>query len=194
MKQGDEEIAAERQRQRKEEAMLQNQKRPQKWLQHFTHNCGKHKLLAEVNSASYTGNCNVCYQPVCAKDLVSLSTCSYSRAKDIHSSAPQTTIKTFAHRHKGHIVKDLYSNLNFNCRHCFTTGHGHRFYCDACDVHLHPVCATNPTKISSFMHPQHDLELKTRRHFSVCNICNNKEKSNIRMYRYATRHVLTANC
>lgn len=200
MKKRDEEIDVERKRVRAEEAMENRNRQPKKELfQHFTH---KHPL-AEVDSESVRcGSCGVCNQPVacgwayhcsscnyyqhevCAKNLVSLSPCSYSRAQEIQSPVDQTVFLSFAH--EKHCIKDVYANKEYKCNHCYTKGYGKRFRCDDCKVNLHPVCATCPTKISSFMHPHHDLELKTRRHLSVCAICNKKAGSNIRMYRCKT--------
>ncbi|KAL8140312.1 LOW QUALITY PROTEIN: hypothetical protein V2J09_006333 [Rumex salicifolius] len=110
------------------------------------------------------------YSKVCAKALVSLTSCSYSRARELRGPVEQTTLDTFVHQ--AHSVTEMFALEEYKCHHCQTPGYGNRFKCEPCNVILHPICATNPTRISSFMHPQHELELSTRPDGTVCAICN----------------------
>lgn len=80
-----------------------------------------------------------------------------------------TRITTFAHLY--HDVVKIFTNDEGICKHCNSEVIGERFKCFSCSIDLHPVCATNPTRLFSFMHPQHQLELKTKPKLKTCTIC-----------------------
>ncbi|CAL9235940.1 unnamed protein product, partial [Arabidopsis halleri] len=54
---------------------------------------------------------------------------------------------------------------------CNTVGYGKTYCCVNCDYHLHEYCATCPTTLLSFMHPQHELGLVFEGPERLCNIC-----------------------
>ncbi|CAH8265098.1 unnamed protein product [Arabidopsis lyrata] len=61
---------------------------------------------------------------------------------------------------------------DFICNGCNTEGYGKTYCCANCDYHLHEYCATCPTTLLSFMHPQHELGLVFEGPERLCNICD----------------------
>lgn len=198
MKKRDEEIEEERNREREIELKNTNCKDEDDIINHFSHRHPLHKSYStkpvRCNSCyvttphgwAYTceaADCTYSLHKVCSGGPVALRPSIDPAAGNI---APGQLITTFAHLPE-HPVKDVYSNAEFLCGHCYTSGKGRRYKCDGCDVSLHPVCAKNPTRLSTFMHPQHELELRTKKHFKDCNICGHSLKAgekafNLRVY------------
>ncbi|KAL4556896.1 hypothetical protein LXL04_035062 [Taraxacum kok-saghyz] len=85
------------------------------------------------------------------------------------SQADQLQIQHFTHQHPVH---KLFMAMEFNCDGCKTRGHGVRYRCSACNYDLHEHCATAPHRLSSHVHPHHQIVLVNRpgtSHF--CDVC-----------------------
>ncbi|KAL2933363.1 Histone-lysine N-methyltransferase trithorax [Bienertia sinuspersici] len=164
-------------------------------IDHFTH---PHPLMyTETDYKSY--QCNVCNRT--GKGMrYHCAQCNYDLHKVcaqepiiwlLHKMPPEDikkfgilhnkTINTFAHPQ--HSVIAVYKQKVFTCDHCKNKGDGLRYYCDACNVMLHQVCVEHPTRLTSHLHPYHELELKLRPHFKCCVQCGTKgSHKNNRMY------------
>ncbi|XP_074275525.1 uncharacterized protein LOC141599424 [Silene latifolia] len=91
-------------------------------------------------------------------------------------------ITSFVHEHPLTLVTGTSS---YTCNHCNNeTNLKYRFYCEPCNLRFDMMCTTNPTRLLSFLHPQHELELKTRKHFKKCSVCGERKGgTNTRVYR-----------
>lgn len=82
------------------------------------------------------------------------------------------------HKCQGHSVTEAYGSVEFCCDGCKTTGSGLRYGCDACHFSMHKFCGECPHTLSSFMHPQHPLQLvdATRGggNKGLCNLCGDE--------------------
>ncbi|GAB4852882.1 hypothetical protein Ancab_017079 [Ancistrocladus abbreviatus] len=184
LKAGDQEIAQERNREREIEKEKESCGAPARGIIHFTH-------FHPLNEVSWSSNgvCNGCgttglgwgYQ--CA-----VESCNFKLHKECaQMKAPATLslmmspsgempvmaeakpVRTFAHQ--PHPASEMYSNSGYCCTHCNASGYGRRYRCVECKVDMHPVCTENPTRLSTFMHPKHELDLKTKPHFKKCDLC-----------------------
>ncbi|CAA7052229.1 unnamed protein product [Microthlaspi erraticum] len=88
----------------------------------------------------------------------------------------QHVVQHFTHNHPLTKV-DGYGE--FTCGACKTYGFGKTYRCAWCDYNLHDQCATCPSTLLSFMHPQHKLRLVFRRpehthqnNRRMCDICD----------------------
>ena len=87
----------------------------------------------------------------------------------------QKTIEHFTH--PGHKLFQFNNDNWYLCKGCKTAGDGTRFRCHDCDFDLHEYCGTCPMTLSSFMHPQHQLNLvnrmpqATRQNVRFCAVC-----------------------
>ncbi|XP_057545979.1 uncharacterized protein LOC130824971 isoform X1 [Amaranthus tricolor] len=94
----------------------------------------------------------------------------------------QTDLQTYAHKymHPLSIIKD---SSDSNCKHCKNKCKDLiRYHCNTCNKMFHLACAVHPTRLLSFLHPNHELELKTRPIDARCNVCYHSGKSNARVY------------
>ncbi|GAB4852890.1 hypothetical protein Ancab_017087 [Ancistrocladus abbreviatus] len=194
LKAGDQKIEQERNREREIEKEKESWSMPATDLIHFTHSHSLHEV-----SWSSDGVCNSCgttgldwgYQ-------CSVESCEFKLHKECaQMKKPATlsfmmspsgempgakTLRTFAHQ--PHPVSEMYSNSGYCCTHCNTSGYGRRYQCAECEVDMHPVCAENPTRLSTFMHPKHELDLKTKSHFAKCDLCGQHSTgTSYRVYR-----------
>ncbi|XP_031256944.1 diacylglycerol kinase theta [Pistacia vera] len=64
--------------------------------------------------------------------------------------------------HPSHLLYKVNYDQEYLCNGCNTKGARTRYRCNLCDFDLHEYCATCPTALSSFMHPQHQLDLLVR--------------------------------
>ncbi|KAK1563009.1 hypothetical protein Q3G72_020736 [Acer saccharum] len=92
--------------------------------------------------------------------------------------APLTKKKTIVHfTHPGHQLSEVFENQEYLCDGCKTHGIGTRYRCNACDFDLHEHCGTCPMTLSTFLHPQHQLQLVvrkpqgTRQIERICDVC-----------------------
>ncbi|CAL9235943.1 unnamed protein product [Arabidopsis halleri] len=91
------------------------------------------------------------------------------------SRQEQQVVQHFTHIHRLTKV-DGYGE--FTCGGCKTYGFGKTYRCTHCDYNLHDHCATCPSTLSSFMHPQHKLRLvfkgpaQTHQNGRMCDICD----------------------
>ncbi|GAB4852885.1 hypothetical protein Ancab_017082 [Ancistrocladus abbreviatus] len=92
-----------------------------------------------------------------------------SPSREMPVMAEAKTVSTFAHQ--PHPVSEMYSNSGYCCAYCNTIGYGRRYRCVECKVDMHLVCTENPTRLSTFMHPKHELALKTKPHSKKCDLC-----------------------
>ncbi|KAG7569558.1 Protein kinase C-like phorbol ester/diacylglycerol-binding domain [Arabidopsis thaliana x Arabidopsis arenosa] len=89
--------------------------------------------------------------------------------------AEQQVVQHFTHIHPLTKV-DGYGE--FTCGGCKTYGFGKTYRCTWCDYNLHDHCATCPSTLVSFMHPQHELRLvfrepeHTQQNKRMCDICD----------------------
>ncbi|KAL5740533.1 hypothetical protein ACOSQ2_029713 [Xanthoceras sorbifolium] len=74
---------------------------------------------------------------------------------------PKKTIEHFTH--PGHQLIEVFDNEEYLCDGCKTLGVGTRYRCNACDFDLHEHCGKCPMTFTSFMHPQHQLNLVVRK-------------------------------
>lgn len=87
----------------------------------------------------------------------------------------QKTIQHFTH--PNHKLFEINNENEYLCDGCKTLGSSTRFRCHGCDFDLHEYCGTCPTTLSSFMHPQHQLDLvnrvpqATRQNARICDVC-----------------------
>lgn len=128
----------------------------------------------------------VCAQPIYKLEHSTQAACSSNQqgSAAVVICMERKEIETFAHDNRLHPVRDVYKNVEFRCRHCNTTGRGRRYRCEECNVDLHSVCAEHPTRLLSFLHPEHELELKTKHHLRDCDICGDQTRfQNCRVYR-----------
>ncbi|XP_010478691.1 PREDICTED: uncharacterized protein LOC104757632 [Camelina sativa] len=61
---------------------------------------------------------------------------------------------------------------DFTCGGCKTYGSGKTYRCVLCDYDLHDHCATCPSTLLTFMHPQHELKLVVNGAEHMCDICH----------------------
>ncbi|KAL9272774.1 hypothetical protein AKJ16_DCAP19141 [Drosera capensis] len=208
MKHGDRKIEEERLEERRRDSRVNTLPQPD-WINHDAH--PQHPLKTvhwkehtpfhchgcEGNDRGHDSlvyrcdDCNFNLHRVCSLPIYKLE---HSTPADCSSNQEGTAavvicmerkeIETFAHQNRLHPVRDVYKNTEFRCRHCNTTGRGRRYRCEECDVDYHSVCAEHPTRLLSFLHPEHELELKTKPHKRDCDICGDHTRFiNCRVYR-----------
>lgn len=95
---------------------------------------------------------------------------------------PLDNLHTFAH--KEHPLRFVYGKETHACENCHSkTNSIRRYQCPTCKDQFHLICAKHPTRLFSFLHPEHELELKTRRHLAKCAVCHERGDTNARVYR-----------
>ncbi|KAM7491991.1 hypothetical protein LguiA_034912 [Lonicera macranthoides] len=80
--------------------------------------------------------------------------------------------KFYHFTHPNHPLQQVCIAQEYNCDGCNTLGYGTRFRCESCDFDLHDHCASCPFTVSSYLHPQHHLNLVNlvgKAHF--CDVC-----------------------
>ncbi|KAL9231736.1 hypothetical protein vseg_006925 [Gypsophila vaccaria] len=95
--------------------------------------------------------------------------------------SPTQIIHHFSHTHPLSYVQPDYAA--FSCNSCAGRGRGKRYHCSLCRFDLHEVCVKNPTRLTTYVHPEHELELMLRPHFKTCDLCGTSGPSNNRMYK-----------
>ncbi|KDO48122.1 hypothetical protein CISIN_1g042732mg [Citrus sinensis] len=92
--------------------------------------------------------------------------------------APLHGQKTIHHfTHPNHKLLEINDDNEYLCGGCKTPGSSKRFRCHGCDFDLHEYCGICPMTLSSFMHPQHQLNLvnripqATRQNARSCDVC-----------------------
>ncbi|KAL2939309.1 Histone-lysine N-methyltransferase 2D [Bienertia sinuspersici] len=190
----EQEIENERERERELERETTQNSPKTDIIEHFTH---PHPLIY-IETDYGTFRCNACNRNGRGKRY-HCAQCNFDLHKVcaqspiiwlLHQMPPKeierfgilhNIIDTFAHPQ--HSVIADYKKKLFRCVHCKNVGDGLRYYCDACDIMLHQVCAEHPTRLTSHLHPQHELELKVRPHLKHCEQCGTKgNHKNNRMY------------
>ncbi|XP_021750828.1 uncharacterized protein LOC110716503 [Chenopodium quinoa] len=185
MKLKDIEIKEERERERELERITAQDDLKTEITEHFTH---PHPLIYtesdykqfQCNSCNCKGkgkrfNCALCnfdLHKICAESPIIWLLHKMPPEEIERFGILHDIIDTFAHPQ--HSVISEYKQKLFRCDHCKNVGDGLRYYCDACNVTLHQVCAEKPTRLTSHLHPQHELELKLRPHFKYCELCGTK--------------------
>ncbi|KAK9667120.1 hypothetical protein RND81_14G234300 [Saponaria officinalis] len=146
-------------------------------INHFSH---VHPLMyAEADYASFS--CNSCAGRGCGKRY-HCSLCKF----DLHKVCAQTPLTWLVHNmgpseidtfggvcrevvsttfaHPGHDLVTEYKRRSYTCDHCNNSGNGLRFRCHACDgddgVEFHKACAKNPTRLTTYVHPEHEAALQ----------------------------------
>ncbi|KAI3783439.1 hypothetical protein L1987_42521 [Smallanthus sonchifolius] len=85
------------------------------------------------------------------------------------SQTDELQIQHFIHPH---VLHKIYMTSEFNCDGCNTGGYGVRYRCSACDFDIHEQCASSSYRISSHLHPHHQLILVNRPGNShSCHVC-----------------------
>ncbi|XP_021750801.1 uncharacterized protein LOC110716478 [Chenopodium quinoa] len=185
MKLKDREIKEERVRERELEKKTSQDNLQTEITEHFTH---PHPLTyteseyKQYRCNSCTGygkgkryrcaQCNFDLHKVCAQSPIVWLLHKMPSEEIERFGIHHDTIETFAHPQ--HSMTSEYKQKLFRCDHCKNVGDGLRYYCEACNVTLHQVCAEQPTRLISHLHPQHELELKLRPHFKYCELCGTK--------------------
>ncbi|GAB4852887.1 hypothetical protein Ancab_017084 [Ancistrocladus abbreviatus] len=197
LKAGDQEIEQERSREREIEKQMESCHVPARGIIHFTHShplnevCWSSNGLCNSCDTTCLGwgyqcdveSCNFKLHKECAqmKAPVTLSP-MMSPLGEMPVMAEAKTVSTFAHQ--PHPVSEMYSNSGYCCNHCNTSGYGRRYRCVECKVDMHPVCTENPARLSTFMHPKHELALKTKPHSKKCDLCGHHTTgTSYRVYR-----------
>ncbi|XP_026395976.1 uncharacterized protein LOC113290602 [Papaver somniferum] len=80
------------------------------------------------------------------------------------------------------IESEGYDNDEFACDGCSAVGSGARYHCKQCSFDLHEACGTCPEFHTSFIHPNHPLELiwegagNDHGQLRLCSVCGDKVK------------------
>ncbi|KAL2939312.1 putative nucleoredoxin 1-1 [Bienertia sinuspersici] len=114
----------------------------------------------------HCGQCNLDLRKICAQSPIIWLLHQMSPEEIERFGILDNIIRTFAHPQHSVIV--VYNEKLFTCDHCKNEGNGLRYYCDAC---LHQVCAEHPTKLTSHLHPRHELD---RPHKKYCEQCGTR--------------------
>ncbi|KAI3912525.1 hypothetical protein MKW98_020987 [Papaver atlanticum] len=85
--------------------------------------------------------------------------------------------------HYGNLTKEGNPSDEFMCDACHTLGSGARFHCKQCSFDLHEECANCPEYLNTYIHPNHQLELRwegsIKRDYGKsrpCDICGDQVK------------------
>ncbi|KMT01149.1 hypothetical protein BVRB_9g224010 [Beta vulgaris subsp. vulgaris] len=191
----DKELEEERERERELERKSAQDNPTTKIIEHFTHS----HPLSYVDTDYARFICDVCSCKGSA-ERYHCAQCNF----DLHKTCAESPIIWLLHKmppedidkfgilrdiddsfaHPNHLLKAEYKQEPFRCNHCKNIGDGVRYQCDACNETFHEVCAQHPTRLTSHLHPQHELELKLRPSGLDINCaqCARKGKANNRMY------------
>ncbi|XP_021765276.1 uncharacterized protein LOC110729808 [Chenopodium quinoa] len=184
LKDGDKVIENDRNRERQIEH-LRGSSSHQFLISHPLH--PQHQLIFEYHGMF---TCNACL----SKDQVGYRYCCRICNFNIHKACADsinmfgnmfanraTNLQTCAH--KKHPLTLVTGTAGTTCDHCKGDCYINlRYYCNRCDVKFHLICATHPTRFLSFLHPHHELELKTKPLFKTCVECQHSGDSNTRVY------------
>ncbi|KAL1210015.1 Protein VACUOLELESS GAMETOPHYTES [Cardamine amara subsp. amara] len=83
--------------------------------------------------------------------------------------SPSKQVQHFSYIHPLTVVTGY---GDFTCDGCNTHGYGKTYRCAQCDYDLHDYCATCPSTLLSFKHPQHVLQLVFNVPGHICDICD----------------------
>ncbi|XP_026411785.1 uncharacterized protein LOC113307565 [Papaver somniferum] len=85
--------------------------------------------------------------------------------------------------HYGNLTKEGNPSDEFMCDACYTLGSGARFHCKQCSFDLHEECASCPEYLNTYIHPNHQLELRwegsSKKDYGKlrpCDICGDQVK------------------
>ncbi|KAL9231737.1 hypothetical protein vseg_006925 [Gypsophila vaccaria] len=197
MKLKDKSLEIERHKERSEAS--QNDYSPTQIIHHFSHT---HPLsYVQPDYAAFSCNscagrgrgkryhCSLCrfdLHEVCARTPVTWLLHHMARGEmEVFGGVRRDVVaSTFAH--PDHVLATEYMRRSYSCGHCKNSGNGLRFQCHACDggdVEFDQVCVKNPTRLTTYVHPEHELELMLRPHFKTCDLCGTSGPSNNRMYK-----------
>ncbi|XP_074278869.1 uncharacterized protein LOC141602531 [Silene latifolia] len=115
-------------------------------------------------------SCNVELHPPCAVSSVILE----------GLISENTKVTKFIHEHPLNLVTGA---TDYICSYCNNKcNEKYRYYCEPCNMYFDTMCVNHPTRLLSFFHPQHELELSTRRHLRLCDVCLDGGDSHARVY------------